>query len=60
MFSRKEYKVRLPQIPNPYSDKELREKDSLAKSKMKFYAERKNLTNENEFEVGDSVLVKQI
>ena len=49
MFSRKEYNVKLPQMPQLYSDKELREKDSFAKSEMKYYAERKYVTKENEF-----------
>ena len=54
MFSRKEYEVRLPQMPKLYSDKELREKDRFAKFKMKYYAERKNVSKP--FDTAQSII----
>ena len=59
MFPGRTYRTKLPQIKPTYDDTEIRERDRLSKAKSKGYADRNRNVKISNFELNDTVLVKQ-
>ena len=62
MFNWRRYKTRLP-TKKAYQNvflKEMKEADNKSKQRMKRYADHKGYVKENDINVGDWVLVKQL
>ena len=59
MFSRRTYRTRLPEVKPLYDDGVIRERDGAAKRKMKMYADNHSNVKNSNFQLDDTVLVKQ-
>ena len=52
-------KTKLPELTTPCSDPEIRERDQIAKAKMKEYADNKRCVRPSNAKEGDTVLIKR-
>ena len=62
MFPNRKFKTRIPNfidVNKDVNDEEIREKDTLEKNKIKYYADKRNNAKPCNIEIGDRVIVRK-